>query len=172
LADIQWVLKHKEILLIISWIVCLFLIFSMWFSSHRSKIQYRYISSLSLVLLNIVFIVSAVNFILRYKDHIIIAISCWLVGCLVAIIILFRRTMLAKIETESRTKLLKVPMFFYRAIFYFYLPSILIYLSIYTFDPVFIHSIFFIVLFMSFKGAIAGIYLGFTAAALLQVFDQ
>ncbi len=172
MVDIQWILKHKEILLIISWITCLFFIFLMWVSSHRSKIKYRYISALSLALLNVAFIVSAVNFILRNKNHIVIAISSWIVGCLITTILLFRHTMVLDIETESRTKLLKVPMFFYRAIFYFYLPSILIYLSIYTFDPMFIKSVFFIVLFMLFKGGIAGIYLGFTAAAFLQFFDK
>ena len=110
---------HKIIFLAVLWGIFLLMAFSLWRRSHDSKVKFRHLSPLYLVMINLIFVVSAVHFVGLYKQFMIPAIVSWVLSCVVTAVVFFIRSMRLEIEMDHKVDLVKVPMFFFKVLFWF-----------------------------------------------------
>lgn len=164
----NWIQAHKIELLIGAWILFLLMLWRMW--HVRKSTSHRYMSPIQLFFIILAFIISAVYVIERHKQFWLMSSLAWAIMCIAMGVVFYRKSMRIKMELDHKTQLIKIPMFFFRIIFYFYVPYILVYFSLLTWNESLFNDRFFVLFIMLFKGTIAGIYLGFSVAALIQVY--
>lgn len=165
------VYPHKVITFVLIWSVFLLLLFRMW--RRGSKRKYRELSPLYLVLINILFCVSAWHYAQLHQANFRLMAMIWAVAAVVFAIPVFIHGMRAAIAKDHKSGLVKIPIFYYQLIYFVYIPYLLVYFSVVSLAPQLITGNMYVAMFvMAFKGCISGIYLGFSAAALLQIYDD
>ena len=156
--------NHRDITVIALWGLFALIILLRWYRSHGKKAKPRHMSALSLVTLNMVFLFASVHFIYLHKVHMFFTIACWIVAFLVSTVLILLKSLSLEIKRDPKTDLFEVPGILYRIVFYVYVPYLLFYFTLLTYNLNLLNNIFFVAIVMFFKGIVSGIYLGFSLA--------
>ena len=167
---LNYIEAHRILLLCIIWVTLLAVFYIAW--RYRTSREYRHMSVLQILSINLMFFISAGYVVQLHHHYVPAAIAVWVVAYIIVGIVFFRKTMRMTIDYDTKTDLIRVPMFFFLIVFYVYIPYILTFLSLLAWNRHIYNNLSFIIFIMFFKGCIAGIYIGFSIAALYQVYDQ
>ena len=166
-------MEQKLITLLLLALLWLFIVYSMWRRSRNNKgKEYRPLSAIYLVCVDIAFLWSAIHYLLLYDQHLKLLVALLVVSFTLAMTLMAIRSTRLDISLHDKSNLVKVPMFLYRLLFYIYVPYLFVVFALLTLH-IEIMQHFMLMIFMTvFKASIAGIYWGFTLIAFWRLYIQ
>lgn len=126
---------------------------------------------LSMVSVNFILLYGGIITILRHPEHQLLGAISWGIALLLLSSYSFYKAMQVHIKLDENNNIL-VPVFFFRLMLFVIIPYVLIYAPLLVYNPKLYHFSWFILITMSFKGCIAGIYLGSCVASIYQVYER